>query len=231
MIAALKSRLARMDRIAILAVPALLYMIAIFAIPVAGLLVRSFNGPDGFTLAGYVAFLTDAFNWRVIGNTLRVAAITTLICLAIGYPTAVALSRARGVVQVALLVAIILPLSVGVVVKALAWQIVLRRDGIVANFLVSVGVWDSPKLLLFTETGGHRCGQSVSAVHDPADLFGAEARRSQHPGCGRHAGCFTHLPFFQSGPAAGHAGYCERRIDRLFAGRVDVRDPEPADRR
>ncbi len=153
MIAALKNRLARTDRIAILAVPALLYMIAIFAIPVAGLLLRSFSGPDGFTLAGYVSFLSDAFNWRVIGNTLRVAAITTLICLAIGYPTAVALSRARGFVQVALLVAIILPLSVGVVVKAFAWQIVLRRDGIVANFLVGIGVWDSPKLLLFTETG------------------------------------------------------------------------------
>ncbi len=153
MIAALKSRLARTDRIAILAVPALAYMVAIFAVPVLGLLLRSFSGPDGFTLAGYVSFLSDAFNWRVIGNTLRVAAITTLICLAIGYPTAVALSRARGFVQVALLVAIILPLSVGVVVKAFAWQIVLRRDGIVANFLVGIGVWDSPKLLLFTETG------------------------------------------------------------------------------
>jgi putative spermidine/putrescine transport system permease protein len=52
-----------------------------------------------------------------------------------------------------LLIAIILPLSVGVVVKAFAWQIVLRRDGIVANFLVASGVWDTPQLLLFTETG------------------------------------------------------------------------------
>ena len=62
MIAALKSRLARTDRIAILAVPALAYMVAIFAVPVLGLLLRSFSGPDGFTLAGYVSFLSDAFN-------------------------------------------------------------------------------------------------------------------------------------------------------------------------
>jgi putative spermidine/putrescine transport system permease protein len=54
---------------------------------------------------------------------------------------------------VGLLVAIILPLSIGVVVKAFAWQIVLRRDGIVSQFLVGVGIWSEPQRLLFTETG------------------------------------------------------------------------------
>ncbi len=141
------------DRISLLALPAIVYMTLVFALPVAVLMVRSFDGGDGLTLSGYVKFLSDGFNWRVIGNTLRIAALTTLVCLAIGYPTAVALSRARGYLQSALLVAIILPLSVGVVVKAFAWQIVLRRDGIVANILVALGVWDTPQLLLFTEAG------------------------------------------------------------------------------
>ena len=148
-------RLARLgiDGVALLAVPAIAYMLVVFALPVAVLMWRSFQGGEGFTLAGYAAFLSDGFNWRVIGNTLRIAALTTLVCLVIGYPTAVALARARGWMQSALLVAIILPLSVGVVVKAFAWQIVLRRDGIVASFLVATGVWDTPQLLLFTETG------------------------------------------------------------------------------
>jgi putative spermidine/putrescine transport system permease protein len=48
---------------------------------------------------------------------------------------------------------VILPLSVGVVVKAYAWQIVLRRDGVVSQLLVGLGVWDEPQRLLFTETG------------------------------------------------------------------------------
>ena len=55
--------------------------------------------------------------------------------------------------QVVLLAAIILPLSVGVVVKAFAWQIVLRRDGIVSQLMVDLGIWDEPVRLLFTETG------------------------------------------------------------------------------
>ncbi len=143
----------RIDRIALMAAPAMAYMAVIFALPVAYLMIRSFMGADGFTLQGYAKFLSDDFTWRVVGNTLRVGAAITFVCLIIGYPTALALARARGAAQVALLIAIILPLSVGVVVKAFAWQIVLRRDGVVAQFLVAIGVWDTPQLLLFTETG------------------------------------------------------------------------------
>ena len=141
------------DPVLLLAVPALVYMAFVFALPVLVLIVSSFKGPAGPSLAAYSDFLADSFNWRVIGNTLRVAALTSLVCLVLGYPTAVALARSRGMVQAALLIAIILPLSVGVIVKAFAWQIVLRRDGIVAALLVATGVWDSPQLLLFTEPG------------------------------------------------------------------------------
>jgi putative spermidine/putrescine transport system permease protein len=55
--------------------------------------------------------------------------------------------------QIALLTAIILPLSIGVVVKAFAWQIVLRRDGVVSQFMMTTGFWSEPQRLLFTEGG------------------------------------------------------------------------------
>jgi putative spermidine/putrescine transport system permease protein len=143
----------RFDPVLLLALPAAIYMVIVFAIPVVVLVARGFMGADGFTLSNYTTFLTEPFNWVVIGNTLRVAFWTTVVCLVLGYPTALALARSKGAVQVAMLIAIILPLSVGVVVKTFAWQIVLRRDGIVAALLVATGVWDEPKLLLFTETG------------------------------------------------------------------------------
>jgi putative spermidine/putrescine transport system permease protein len=141
------------DRSVWLAAPAVLYLALVYAIPLCFLLARSVTGPDGFTLSLFYAFFADPYSWRVIGNTLRVAALTTVVCLVIGYPVAIAMARAKGFMQVALLVAIILPLSIGVVVKAFAWQIVLRRDGVVAQFLVGIGVWDEPQRLLFTETG------------------------------------------------------------------------------
>lgn len=144
---------ARRDGLIWLAAPALVYLVVFYALPLAYLLGRSVIGPDGFTLSLFQSFFADDYNWRVIGNTLRIALMVTLVSLLIGYPVALALARSRGLAQVVLLTAIILPLSVGVVVKAFAWQIVLRRDGAIAKVLVATGIWDEPQRLLFTEPG------------------------------------------------------------------------------
>lgn len=147
------TRLLRSDPVALLALPAILYLALIYGVPLAGLLARSVMVGGSFSLAGFTAFFSDTFSWTVIGNTLRTAAGVTLLCLLLGYPTALALARATGAAQALILVAIILPLSVGVVVKAFAWQIVLRRDGVISQALIFLGIWDGPQRLLFTETG------------------------------------------------------------------------------
>ncbi len=141
------------SRIGWLAAPAVAWLGLVYAVPLTFLLARSVTGPDGFTLQLFAAFFADPYSWRVIGNTLRIAVMVTLVSLAIGYPVAIAMARAQGIAQVILLVAIILPLSIGVVVKAFAWQIVLRRDGVISKLLVATGIWDEPQRLLFTEAG------------------------------------------------------------------------------
>jgi putative spermidine/putrescine transport system permease protein len=141
------------DRVALLAVPAVAYLAIVYALPLVWLLARSVTGPKGFTLEPLAGFFSDPFNWRVIVNTLKIAGLVTLVCLVIGYPTAFVLAWARGPAQIVLLAAIFLPLSVGVVVKAFAWQIVLRRDGILASGLMQLGLTSEPLRLLFTESG------------------------------------------------------------------------------
>lgn len=141
------------DPVAWLAAPAIVYLMVVYAFPLLLLLAKSFVGPSGISVEQYVAFMDDPFNWRVVGNTLRVAGWVTLVCFLIGYPAAFALTYAGTVLQIVMLVSIILPLSIGAVVKAFAWQIVLRRDGIVSQLLVGLGLWDEPQRLLFTETG------------------------------------------------------------------------------
>ena len=141
------------DPVLLLAVPAVLYLVLLYAMPLGWLLAKSFIGSSGFTLKPYIDFFSDPFDWRVIWNTVSIALWVTLVCFASGYPAGFALARAGTVLQIAMLVSIILPLSIGVVVKAFAWQIVLRRDGVVSQFLVGIGIWDEPQRLLFTETG------------------------------------------------------------------------------
>ncbi|MBN9536285.1 MAG: ABC transporter permease [Alphaproteobacteria bacterium] len=141
------------DPVLWLAAPAVVYLVVVYAFPLLLLLAKSFVGPSGISVQQYIVFMDDPFNWRVVGNTLRVAGWVTLICLLIGYPAAFALTYAGRALQIVMLVSIILPLSIGAVVKAFAWQIVLRRDGIVSQLLVGLGLWDEPQRLLFTETG------------------------------------------------------------------------------
>ncbi len=136
-----------------LAAPAVAYLALVYALPLLWLLTKSITGPEGLTFAPFAKFFADPYSWRVISNTLTIAVSVTLLCLIVGYPVAFALAWSRGWVQIALLVAIILPLSIGVVVKAFAWQIVLRRDGVISQTLVALGLWNEPQRLLFTELG------------------------------------------------------------------------------
>jgi putative spermidine/putrescine transport system permease protein len=143
----------RVERTALLALPGVVYLVVAFAVPLALLLVTSVTRDGRLSLDGYARFLADPFSWTVILNTLRVALLTTVVCLLAGYPAAAALAGARGALQSVLLAALILPLSVGVVVKAFAWTILLRTDGLVNRLLVVTGLVDAPVRLLFTEVG------------------------------------------------------------------------------
>lgn len=144
---------ARVEPVSLLALPGALYLCVAFAVPLALLLLTSLYPEGRPSLGGYVRFFSDSFSWTVMANTLKVAALTTLICLGAGYAAAFALTRAGGALQALLLAALILPLSVGVVVKAFAWTILLRSDGVVNRLLIGVGVVDAPVRLIFTEVG------------------------------------------------------------------------------
>ena len=143
----------RIDPLILLALPAVAYLTIVYAAPLLGLLLQSIRSPAGLTLANFSSFLSDPFSWRVIQNTLQIAAWVTVVSLLVGYPAALALAWSRGAMHGLLLISVILPLSVGVVVKAFAWQVVLRRDGVISQTLLGIGLWDEPKLLLFTEVG------------------------------------------------------------------------------
>jgi putative spermidine/putrescine transport system permease protein len=110
------------DRVVWLALPAVAYLVAVYGWPLLVLLARGVTGPTGLTLAPFAAFFADPFHWQVVANTIKIAAPVTLACPLIGYPTAFALAWSAGWSRLVLLAAIILPLSVGVVVKAFAWQ-------------------------------------------------------------------------------------------------------------
>jgi len=147
--------------IAWLALPGVGFLSLVFVVPLLALLATSLIGPDNhFTLSGYVSFFSDKFNFGVLSNTLKIATWVTLICLLIGYCVAFAMASASPLIQAIMFLIFIIPLSVGVVVKAFAWTILLRSNGLVNRILISMGIADEPLKLLFTESG-----LIIGAVH------------------------------------------------------------------
>lgn len=143
--------LPRLDPIALLAIPAVVFLLVVFALPLGLMLWSSVASPEGLTVQGYVRVLGDAYYLGVVGNSLQLGLVTTFGALLLGYPAGFALARARGTTQVVLFALIFLPLTVSVIVKSFGWGIVLRRDGILNWALLGLGLVDRPQRMLFTE--------------------------------------------------------------------------------
>ena len=124
----------------LLAGPGALFFIGLVLLPLALTVILSFHAYDHssgiqntFTLSHYVTVLTDGYYLEIFWRTLRIAALTTIICAAIGVPEAYILSRMRDPWRSVFLLVIIGPLLVSVVVRAFGWSILLGSSGLVVQ--------------------------------------------------------------------------------------------------
>jgi len=101
-------------------------------------------------VAQYVKFLTDRFNLGVLGQTLWLGLLATVLALVIGYPLGYIATVAPPALQRVLLLVIVLPLLTSAVVRTFAWVVILGRQGIVNGLLAAIGLIDAPVRLLYT---------------------------------------------------------------------------------
>jgi len=95
--------------------------------------------------------LFDGYFGTILLRTLRIALLTTLASLVLGYPLALSVARARGAWRTVQTLLLISPLFVSVVVRAYGWILLLGNRGVVNSLLVSWGVIDEPLQLIHTE--------------------------------------------------------------------------------
>ncbi len=141
----------------LLAGPGALFFAGLVLLPLALTVILSFHAYDHsagiqntFTLSHYVAVVTDEYYLSIFWRTLRIAALTTLICAAIGVPEAYILSRMRDPWRSVFLLVIIGPLLVSVVVRTFGWSMLLGSQGLVNQALALFGF--PPAKILYTET-------------------------------------------------------------------------------
>jgi spermidine/putrescine transport system permease protein len=140
-----------------LATPPILFTLIFFVAPLALLVVYSFGQMDILTFQ--ISFGWTADNWRTVftgiygSALLRSVALTviaTALCVLIGFPAALGLTRMPARTQNLLLLAVIVPYWISFVVRNYAWLTLLGPDGVVTGFLAAVNVIDDGKDLRYT---------------------------------------------------------------------------------
>ena len=84
-------------------------------------------------------------------TSLKYALLTTLLCLAIGYPFAYFLARAKPSVRPALLLLVMLPFWTSFLLRVYAWKGILSDQGVLNNLLMSLGLIQDPLVMLYTD--------------------------------------------------------------------------------
>ena len=102
--------------------------------------------------AAYAAFFARPDYVRLLLRTWWLAAATSVLCLLLGYPTALFIARTR-LRRDLLLLVVVLPWLVSIVVRTYGWIVLLGNRGLVNGALIGLGLADRPVRLMFN-TGG-----------------------------------------------------------------------------
>jgi putrescine transport system permease protein len=104
------------------------------------------NGWPKLTLnfASYQFLATDSLYIKTYLSSIKYAVITTLLCLAIGYPFAYYMARSPKHMQPTLLMLIMLPFWTSFLLRIYAWKTLLVSNGVINNILISLHIIDTP---------------------------------------------------------------------------------------
>ena len=101
---------------------------------------------------GNFLFLTeDPLYLMAYLGSLKMAAISTVITLVIGYPMAYVIARAPRNRRNILLMLVVLPFWTSFLLRVYAWIGILKGNGVINNLLMSTGLIDQPLVLLQTD--------------------------------------------------------------------------------
>lgn len=86
----------------------------------------------------------------IFGRSLKLAVISTLACLVLGYPIAYIMARAKEKTQKTMVTLIMIPMWMNFLIRTYAWMTILQDTGIINGILTKVGL--NPIHVIGTET-------------------------------------------------------------------------------
>ncbi|KAA0986483.1 ABC transporter permease subunit [Pseudomonas sp. ANT_J28] len=101
-------------------------------------------------LSNYAMLAGDELYIAAYLGSLKMALISTVLCLLIGYPMAYAIASARKEMQTVLVLLIMMPTWTAILIRVYAWMGILSNNGLLNGFLMSMGWIDEPLQILNT---------------------------------------------------------------------------------
>ncbi|MBQ9860540.1 MAG: ABC transporter permease [Clostridia bacterium] len=121
--------------------PYLVWIVGFILLPLVTIFYYGFTtAQGGFTFANIINAVTDSANLKAIGLTVLLAALATAICLLLGYPLALCLSRIGLKWQKAVIFLFILPMWMNFMLQMVAINVILEDNGIINTILTALGL-------------------------------------------------------------------------------------------
>ena len=135
----------KLGRRVVIGVP-FLWLLVFFLLPFLVVARISVSEMDGAAITfgprfdNYLLLARDSLYLQTYLSSLKYAAVTMLLCLAVGYPFAYFMARARRSLQPALLMLVMLPFWTSFLLRVYAWKALLSEHGLVSDALAATGI-------------------------------------------------------------------------------------------
>jgi putative spermidine/putrescine transport system permease protein len=135
----------------LLILPFLIFLTVFFVVPVGQIMLLGIM-PEagGVSFELFASVVSDPFYQRVAIRTLRISLATTIVSLILAFPVALHMRHVSSRWQAILVLIMVSPLLTSVVVRTLAWVVLLSQRGIVNQAIGAVGL--EPIRLIYVES-------------------------------------------------------------------------------
>ncbi|MFT8459218.1 MAG: ABC transporter permease [Liquorilactobacillus ghanensis] len=133
-----------------LILPAFLGVLLFTFYPLLQIAIPTLHNSSSNIFSLYKSFLSDSYNLQVIGRTILIAVITTIITLILSFPVALWIARQNKFLKSLLSLLILFPMLTNAVVRNFAWIIILGKDGVINKALLSLHIISNPMNILYT---------------------------------------------------------------------------------
>lgn len=105
-----------------------------------------------FDFENFVFLKTDDLYWKAYLSSLKIALISTVLALLVGYPMAYGMARAPEEWRPTLMMLVILPFWTSFLIRVYAWVGILSNEGFLNQFLLWTGLISAPLTIMNTTT-------------------------------------------------------------------------------